>query len=145
MVHPKDVLFHVAFIPGRGGRALPYMYGLGGGVPLSSQKPYIPFTRLNFANFVTQYSSRVKMLITVLYFNLLSRAMLLNSLTLFSTNSLRLLNPIPGLPNGLKTIPFPASHTRVANIWEYSPPGLHNPTHFEKCVGFLLSTQEESI
>ena len=87
MVHPKDVLFHVAFIPGRGG-ALPYMYGLGGGVPLSSQKPYIPFTRLNFANFVTQYSSRVKMLITVLYFNLLSRAMLLNSLTLFSTNSL---------------------------------------------------------
>ena len=24
--------------------------------------------------------------------------------------------------NGLKTIPFPAAHTRIANIWEYSPP-----------------------
>ena len=25
-------------------------------------------------------------------------------------------------PHGLKTIPFPAAHTRIANIWEYSPP-----------------------
>ena len=24
--------------------------------------------------------------------------------------------------NGLKTIPFPAAHTRIANIWEYPPP-----------------------
>ena len=24
--------------------------------------------------------------------------------------------------NGLKTIPFPAGHTRIANIWEYPPP-----------------------
>ena len=26
--------------------------------------------------------------------------------------------------NGLKTIPFPVAHTRITNIWEYSPPGL---------------------
>ena len=25
--------------------------------------------------------------------------------------------------NGLKTIHFQAAHARVANIWEYSPPG----------------------
>ena len=25
--------------------------------------------------------------------------------------------------NGLKTIPFPATHTRIANIWEHHPPG----------------------
>ena len=25
--------------------------------------------------------------------------------------------------NGLKTIPFPAAHTPIANIWEYPPPG----------------------
>ena len=23
--------------------------------------------------------------------------------------------------NGLKTMPFPAAHTRIANIWEYPP------------------------
>ena len=27
-------------------------------------------------------------------------------------------------PNGLKTIPFPAAHTRIANIWEYPPWGV---------------------
>ena len=26
---------------------------------------------------------------------------------------------------GLKTIPFPAAHNRIANIWEYPPPPTH--------------------
>ena len=25
--------------------------------------------------------------------------------------------------NGLKTIPFPAAYTHIANVWEYPPPG----------------------
>ena len=34
--------------------------------------------------------------------------------------------------NGLKTIPFPAAHTRIANIWE-NPPG-----RFEDHRGFVI-------
>ena len=30
-------------------------------------------------------------------------------------------------PNGLKTIPSPAAHTRLANIWEYPSPSRFSP------------------
>ena len=35
--------------------------------------------------------------------------------------------------NGLKTVPFPAAHTRIANIWEYPlPPGLMGVQNLKK-------------
>ena len=39
--------------------------------------------------------------------------------------------PYPRL-NGLKTIPFPVAHTRIANIWEYPPPQC--TVHYLSCT-----------
>ena len=38
-------------------------------------------------------------------------------------------------PNGLKTIPFPAAHARIASIWEYPLPRGHY-------VVFLISEKD---
>ena len=50
-------------------------------------------------------------------------------------------------PNGLKKILFPAAHTRIANIWEYSPPRvpLHCivPTTFNHTA--KISTAESNL
>ena len=87
------------------------IYSLGGVVPLGSQKSYPlldqilqilwPYTRLKLLNcswFQSFVSSPIKRdpMITRTYTRL----------------------------NGLKTIPFPVTHTHIANIWEYQTPGL---------------------
>ena len=97
-----------------GGGVLPY--SLGGGVPLGSRKFYPlldqilqilwSYTRLKMLNcswFQSYESNSVK------------RDPILDQFSMLTRPYTR--------PNGLKTIPFPAAHTLIDNIWEY-PPGV---------------------
>ena len=71
-----------------------------------------PFTRANFANFVTLYQSTLSIFC---YYNFC----LLSDPTKQDPNldQFSMINrPYPRV-NGLKTIPFPAAHTRIANIF----------------------------
>ena len=43
--------------------------------------------------------------------------------------------------NGLKTIPFPAAHTRIANIWEYPPRG--GPTRDVNMADWITRVKED--
>ena len=50
--------------------------------------------------------------------------------------------PYPSL-NGLKTTPFPAAHTRIANLWEYLPPAPNRsfpPTESDGGAGWFSWT-----
>ena len=44
--------------------------------------------------------------------------------------------------NGLKTIPFPAGHTHIANIWEYPPPPPQGRGEGEEPKGKMGRKQE---
>ena len=89
-------------------------YHLGGGVPLGSRKSYplqdqtlqilwpsIRPKMLNCSWFQSFVSNPVKRDPILYQFSMIARP--------FTR------------PNGLKTIPSPAAHTCIANIWEYSP------------------------
>ena len=73
----------------------------------------LPFTRPNFANFLTLYQTKNAQLFLISIF--CEWDLILDEFSMISRPNTR--------PNGLKTIPFPAAHTRIANIWEYPPPG----------------------
>ena len=90
---------------------LPSQYSLGGGVPLGSRNSYPlldqilqmlwPYTRLEMLScswFQSFASDPVKRDPILVQFSIITR-------------------PYTRL-NGLKTVPFPAAHTRIANIWE---------------------------
>ena len=83
-------------------------------MPLGSRKSY-PFTRPNFANFVIVYVYQTKnaqlFLIQFSVSDPVKRDPILDQFSMITRPYNR--------PNGLKTIPFPAAHTRIANIWEY--------------------------
>ena len=84
-----------------------------------------PFTRLNFANVVILYQSKNIQLFLIsifCYYNFcplsdpVKRHPILDQFSMIT-------RPYPGV-NGLKTIPFPAAHNRIASIWEYPPGNL---------------------
>ena len=98
---------------GKGGGVLPY--SLGGGTCAAGFAKVQPFTRSNFANFVTLYQTKLN---CSCYQSFVSdpvkRDSILDQFFIITRPYTRL--------NGLKTIPFPAAHTRIArNIWEYPP------------------------
>ena len=102
-------------------------YSLVGGVPLGSRKSYPllveqilqilwPYTRLKTLTY-SWFQSFVS--------NLVKRNPILDHFSMIIRPYTRL--------NGLKTIPFPAAYTRIANIWEYPfPPRA--PTTFYVCL-----------
>ena len=109
--------FLISIGGGGGGGSGLLPYSLGGGVPQDSRKSYPlldqilqilwPYTRLKMLNcswFQSFVSDPVKRDPTLDQFPMSTR-------------------PYTRL-NGLKTIPFPAAHTRIANIWDYTP-GLY--------------------
>ena len=123
--------------PGEGGGGegvLPY--SLSGGVPLGSRKPYPlldqilqmlwPYTRLKMFNcswFQSFVSDPIK------------RDPILDQFSVITRPYTRL--------NGLKTIPFPAAHTRIASIWEYPPPPPSR-TH-DRRYGLMFTVDLESV
>ena len=70
----------------------------------------LPFTRPNFANFVTLYQTKNAQLFLISVFCERSRKRdpILDQFPMITRPYTR--------PNGMKTIPFPAAHTRKANI-----------------------------
>ena len=98
------------------GGVLPY--SLGGGVPLGSRKSYPlidqilqilwPLYQTKNAHNCSWFQSFVS--------DPVKRDPILDQFSMITRPYTR--------PNGLKTIPFPAAHTRIANIWEY-PPGIY--------------------
>ena len=73
----------------------------------------LPFTRVNFANFVTLYQSTLSIFC---YYNFVRLAIYRRNPILDQFSMIT--RPYPRV-NGLKTIPFSAALTRVANSWEY--------------------------
>ena len=75
----------------------------------------LPFTRVNFANFVTLYPSTLSVFC---YYNFcplsdpVKRGPILDQL-----ECSMIAKPYRRV-NGLKTTPFSAAHARIANIWE---------------------------
>ena len=105
-VELKSLISHISICsPGGDG-------GGGGGVPLGSRKSYPlldqilwPYTRLKMLN-CSWFQSFVS--------NPVKRDLILDQFSMITRPYTR--------PNGLKTIPFPAAHTRIANKWEYPLP-----------------------
>ena len=81
-------------------------------MPLGSRKSY-PFTRPNFVTLFQTKNVQV-FLISISVSDPGKRDPTLDQFSMITRPYTRL--------NGLKTIPFPAAHTCIANIWEYPPP-----------------------
>ena len=98
------------------GGLLPYSLGKGCAAGFAKVLPI--YTRVDFANFVTLYQSTFSIFCYYHFCPLSDPVKQDPILDQFSM----ITRPYPRV-NGLKTIPFPAAHTRIANIWEY-PPGF---------------------
>ena len=72
----------------------------------------LPFTRPNSANFVTLYQTKTAQLFLISIFCKWDSILEQFSMITRPTR----------LNGGLKTIPFPAAHTRIANVLKYPPP-----------------------
>ena len=79
-----------------------------------------PFTRVNFADFVTLHQNTLS-IFCYYHFCPLKLAILLNGTLMILDQFSMITRPYPRV-NGLKPIPFPAAHTRIANIWKYPFP-----------------------
>ena len=99
----------------RPGWVLPYcLHGCGCAAGFAK---VLPFTRVNFTNFVTLYQSTLSIFCYYKFSPLsdpVKQDPILDQFSMITRSYPRV--------NGLKTKPFPVAHTCIANIREYLPP-----------------------